>query len=273
VLALYPPAIAEACRRFLASSSLLAAVGVPVPQVLAADCGHGRMLLEDLGPRTLYDLRHRPFHELEPYFERAVQLIGYIGGLSGAEVERLNPPLDQQLLERELEQTWRLFLGPRRLAGDARQSAALERALAELVAALAALSPVPCHRDLMARNLVPRPGGELVVLDHQDLRLGPPLYDLASLLNDSLFPPAEAAERLLAKGLATAGDRLTYHRVAAQRTLKAVGTYAAFAERGVERHLSLIAPTLGRALDHLAATPEAVSLASDLERLWAEVIC
>ena len=36
------------------------------------------------------------------------------------------------------------------------------------------------------------------MLDHQDLRLGPPFYDLASLLNDTLFPPPDAEEALLA---------------------------------------------------------------------------
>ena len=58
---------------------------------------------------------------------------------------------------------------------------------------------MPCHRDFMVRNLMPLRGRRgLVVLDHQDLRLGPPLYDLASLLNDTLFPPPEAEEALLA---------------------------------------------------------------------------
>ena len=59
------------------------------------------------------------------------------------------------------------------------------------------------------------------MLDHQDLRLGPPRYDLASLLNDSLFPPPELEARLVRAALgeeATAEDFLDYHRAAAQRT-------------------------------------------------------
>jgi aminoglycoside/choline kinase family phosphotransferase len=132
----------------------------------------------------------------------------------------------------------------------------------------------------MARNLVPRPrprpaasGDEaaLVVLDHQDLRLGPPGYDLASLLNDSLFPPAELEEGWLARVLPPGeAPRLAYHRAAAQRTLKAVGTFAAFARRGSDRHLPLIPPTLERALYHLGRLPEGRKLAPELERRWRQ---
>src|SRR5260370_24078577 len=99
----------------------------------------------------------------------------------------------------------------------------------------------------MARNLMPLPGGAVGVLDHQDLRLGPPAYDVASLLNDTLFPPAEIEQELLV-ATPSATPRAAYHLAAAQRTFKAVGTYASFARRGAPRHLPLIPPTLARAL-------------------------
>ena len=88
------------------------------------------------------------------------------------------------------------------------------------------------------------------MLDHQDLRLGPPFYDLASLLNDTLFPPPEAEEALLAAVAPSPAERVRYHRAAAQRTLKAVGTYATFARRGANRHLPLIPPTLAQFVKH-----------------------
>src|SRR4029077_1128026 len=92
-------------------------------------------------------------------------------------------------LARELAQTWELFLEPHGLVADGALAASLRAALEALCAGLGDEPPVPCHRDFMVRNLMPRPEGGLVVLDHQDLRLGPPLYDLASLLNDTPFPP------------------------------------------------------------------------------------
>ena len=176
----------------------------------------------------------------------------------------LSPPLDASLLRRELTQTWDELLAPRGLTGEPPLAAALARALDALCAELAAPAPVPCHRDLMARNLVPLPGGAVGVLDHQDLRLGPPRYDLASLLNDSLFPPPEVEEAILAGVLRGDEDRLRYRRAAAQRTLKAAGTFAAFARRGSDRHLGLIPPTLARACGHLSALPETAELAPEL---------
>jgi aminoglycoside/choline kinase family phosphotransferase len=122
----------------------------------------------------------------------------------------------------------------------------------------------------MVRNLMPVDGmGGIAVLDHQDLRLGPPEYDLASLLNDTLFPPAEIEEELLALAPgAPETHREGYHRAAAQRTLKAVGTYTKFSLRGANRHLPLIPPTLERFLQHLSRIPEGAPLDEDLGRAW-----
>lgn len=105
----------------------------------------------------------------------------------------------------------------------------------------------------------------LAVLDHQDLRLGPVAYDVASLLNDSLFPPAAVEAALLKR---SGAPELDYRRAAVQRTLKAVGTYAAFAERGARRHLPLIRPTLRRTLFHMRQLPELEGLAQRLTKDW-----
>jgi aminoglycoside/choline kinase family phosphotransferase len=122
----------------------------------------------------------------------------------------------------------------------------------------------------MARNLaLPSPRRpRLILLDHQDLRLGPRLYDLASLLNDSLFAPPALEAALLRRLAPDDESRLGYHRAAAQRTLKAAGTFQAFALRGVERHLRLIPPTLERSLYHLARLPETATFAGPLEVRW-----
>jgi len=270
VLALYPPELLGACERSLVSGRLLHEAGVRVPVVLESACDGGWVLLEDLGEATLYDLANRPWPELERCFTTAVDLLPKIAGLPRRVVEELNPPLDEGLLRRELALTREAFLVPEGL--DLPRS--LWQSLDRLCERLGAEPPVPCHRDFGARNLIPlaagaSSGGALAVLDHQDLRLGPPAYDLASLLNDSLFPPTETEERLLARAGAAAGRaRESYHRAAAQRTLKAVGSYAAFARRGGGRHQGLIRPTLERALAHLRHTPETAAIAPELAERW-----
>ncbi|MES1242835.1 MAG: phosphotransferase [Acidobacteriota bacterium] len=267
ILATYPPDIRSTCGRFLRTSGLLEEAGVPVPRVLASSCGEGWMLVEDLGLETLAEWgRGRPWEEVGPWFERALDLADRISRIPVASLEGLNPTLDSELLSKELAQTWDLFLEPNGLTGDA---PALRDALDAICANLGAETPVACHRDFMVRNLM-FAGGDLVVLDHQDLRLGPPLYDLASLLNDTIFPPPTVEAGLLA-GLGSAEDRVRYHRAAAQRTLKAVGTYTSFARRGADRHLPLVPPTLAQCLQHLARVPESAAVARDLTAVWGRV--
>ncbi|HEX4952188.1 MAG TPA: phosphotransferase [Thermoanaerobaculia bacterium] len=271
VLAVYPEEARAVCGRFVATTRLLESVGVPVPAVLATDGEAGLMLVEDLGDSTLWHHRDLPWAELARAFETASELSARIATLPVEAVVGLSPPLDRSLLERELQQTLRTFLRPQGFLAPAARAVRVEGGLRDLCDRVASQPVAVCHRDFMARNLVPaaRAEGEpfgslLAVLDHQDLRCGPAAYDLASLLNDSLFPPPAVEESLLERFLPALGSIEDYHAAAAQRALKAVGTYAAFAERGHPRHLPLIGPTLERALRHLAALPETASLAADL---------
>ena len=271
ILASYPPEIAEACSRFVRTDALLSSVGVRTPRILTADCAGGQMLLEDLGERTVYQLEEPTSDTLAALFQRAVEVIAALQTIDEAEVARLNPTLDAELLRRELTLTRKELLEPRRMTDGGALDAELSTALDRLCAALGAGAPVVCHRDFMVRNLVPL-GDDLAVLDHQDLRLGPAFYDLASLLNDSLFLDPESERRLLASCLQSDSDRLAFHRAAAQRTLKAAGSYARFSNRGFATHEHLIAPTLRRCLRHLERLPETGSVCSRLRQAWEAVI-
>lgn len=271
ILATYPPEVHGVCPRFLRTTEILSQAGVRVPAVLAADCEAGWMLVEDLGLCTLGEWGlGRPWSELAGYYEHAREIAGRIARLPLDGLAELNPRLGAELLARELKQTWDLYLEPEGLLPDPGAAADLSAALDALCGILGSEPPVPCHRDFMVRNLMPLPDGSgLAVLDHQDLRLGPPLYDLASLLNDTLFPPPEAEEALLE---AAGAGRAGYHRAAAQRTLKAVGTYASFARRGATRHLPLIPPTLARFVEHFARVPEGEELAGRLREVWSPAL-
>jgi aminoglycoside/choline kinase family phosphotransferase len=267
VLAHYPPELADAQRRFAAAAELLEAAGVRVPARLAADPGRGLDLLEDLGEKTLYERVDLGWDGRAPFVERALESARAIAGLPPDAVAALgSPPLDAALLRRELEQTIAVYLEPRELA-PAPFVAALERLCDRLGGGVR----VPCHRDLMARNLMPLPDGGVAVLDFQDLRLGPPAYDLASMLNDSLFAPAELERRWVERFLADGCVEDDYRRAVAQRALKAVGTFARFAERGDPRHLALVAPTLARAGRALEALPETAAAFAPLADRFARL--
>ena len=231
------------------------------------------MLLEDLGSSTLFDRQGEAWDSLIPYFEESIALWRRIRDLPLQSVRDLNPALDRDLLVAEVRQTWEIYLTPRQLTGESRLGNALWQALEEICEQLSKEPQVVCHRDFMARNLVPHSTPpKLGVLDHQDLRVGPSFYDLASLLNDSLFPPPEVESSLIAISIPDDSGMLAYHRAAVQRTIKVVGTFEAFARRGNPSRLHLIPPTLGKALYHLGRTPEGKDLRSFLSGLWRPVL-
>ena len=271
VAAVYPTDLAGACRRFLRTGALLASVGVRVPGIELAACERSVMIVEDLGDRTLFDLGGAGWEALAPWYAKASAVLVAIRGLPRRDVEALgNEPLGTDLLLRELDRTWAVLIEPRRLL-PRELSDRLREVLTATCGRMGDGDLVPCHRDLMARNLVPLEAGELAILDHQDLRLGPSAYDLASLLNDSLFPPPELEEALLAEALPALGlGHEAYHDAALHRTLKAAGTFAAAA---TARHERLLPATLGRALRHLRRVAGGADLAEEVERLWRGEIC
>jgi len=273
VVAYYPVKLRPVCRRFRVTTALLCEVGVAVPEVLRADCHRGLMLLEDTGDRTLYDRPERSWETLAPIYRRATAYARRIQSLPRERVAPLNPPLDATLLKWELRKAWELALVPRGLVGSPDVAPAFAAALESLCAELGREERmVPCHRDFMPRNLMLR-GEELVVLDHQDLRMGPPAYDLASLLNDSLFPPAALEDELRADLLPGEVGALDYRRAVVQRSIKAVGNYCDFARRGFDRHLRLVAPTLARAWRFFGDVPELRAVRSALAPAWeAELV-
>jgi aminoglycoside/choline kinase family phosphotransferase len=263
IAAAYPEPLIPACHRFGKTTELLASAAVRTPKILSTDPQGRFMLLEDLGPTTLFDAT-LSWPERLPYYRDAVEIVGRIQRLPPKRVAELNPALDRALLERELTQTWEVFLLPRALLPDPGLRRQVEALFAGLCRDLGEAPRVPCHRDFMVRNLVPGGDGTVAVLDHQDLRLGPISYDLASLLNDSLFAP-EAVEREILEG-AGITDPIPYRKAAVQRAFKAVGTFAAFALRGSTRRLPLIPGTLEQGLRQLEQLPEGHDLASPLRQ-------
>jgi len=252
VVACYPEELRDAQRRFVLAAGLLARASVRVPVIELDDHAAGFSLLEDLGERTLYEHAELEAEARARYLVAALDSARRIAALTREEVVALgSPPLDRSLLVRELENTVRFFLAPRRLAPRG-----FVAALEELCRRLAEDPPVPCHRDFMVRNLMPLGPAAVAVLDFQDLRLGPPAYDLASLLNDSWFASSELERELLGRYLPAGVAPDQYRRAVVQRALKAVGTFTSFAARGDRRRLALVGPTLERARRHLAELPE-----------------
>lgn len=274
----YPESLRGAMGRFAAARSLLAGAGVRVPEIRRSSSERGWMLVEDLGAETLYELGNReprepreprPPSELEAHVRAAVESAGKIAALNVNAVAELgNPPLDGAALRRELDPAFEFLLDAQGLSELPRERRELLLALDELCDHLGGDPLVPCHRDFMSRNLIPLADG-IAVIDFQDLRLGPPAYDLASLFNDSFFPDSALENALLPAEWKTGLAHEQYSRAVVQRTLKAAGTFARFAAQGQPRHVLLIAPTLARTARHLAALPETAGAFGPLRGWWS----
>lgn len=133
------------------------------------------------------------------------------------------------------------------------------------------------HRDYHSRNLMVQ-GDRLRILDFQDARLGPPQYDLASLLRDSYVQlPGDWEEELLEYYLRrreeeeAPQDRGEFVRVfnvaSLQRNLKAIGTFASQQTvRGNDSYLQYIPTTLSHIRENLLQHEEFSPLADALAR-------
>ncbi len=90
---------------------------------------------------------------------------------------------------------------------------------------------VICHRDYHARNILLNELGSQTIIDFQDMMMGTPQYDLASLLYDAYRPLSLARREELYKFFkeqsAHKGKRFReyYLTQALQRSFKALGTY------------------------------------------------
>ncbi|MDH3253594.1 MAG: phosphotransferase [Acidobacteriota bacterium] len=264
----YPVEMRSTCRRFLATTALLEGGGIRVPSVLHSECDSGFSIVEDLGSTSLYDLADRPWTKLRHRFEAAMATISRIQRLPAADIAHLNPELGADALQAEVDLAWTRLLSRPEISGDAELRSLLAEALDATCRNLGAAPLIPCHRDFMARNLMIDSDGRLALIDHQDLRLGPRFYDLASLLNDSLYPPRSEERHLRNRAIQNAEDLLVYRRCVVQRTLKAAATFVSFAGRGHDRHLPLVRPTLARAAHHLERLPEGGPFATELARRW-----
>lgn len=270
----------------------LAAQGFPVPVVVSRHPREGILVLEDIGDESLQSFLLAPPPDpaaIESLYGEAVDWIVRLQRRGTPIVAPSLPAyhfvLDAIRLGRELDYFHEHFV-----VGLLGETAAPLDSASGMAAALAALAAeagrpgdrVLCHRDYHSRNLMLPPGGRaedlrLVILDFQDARLGPRAYDLASLLEDPYVDLTEGLRQAMTtrflRGISRSGRArefaVEYRAVAAQRLLKAVGTFAGQATRfGVDRYLVYIPRALARARAMLEPLPEHRGLLRHVER-WA----
>jgi aminoglycoside/choline kinase family phosphotransferase len=253
---------------------------LPVARVLDVLPEAGCLLLEDLGDVTLEAAlaraeRGRGILRSDLY-RAAVGLAASIatrGTTSLLHSDRsAGPALDEERFLFEM----RFFVDNYvvRFRGRAGASPGLASALEALAREAASHPRVLCHRDFHSRNLMLQQDGRLAMVDIQDARWGPDTYDVASLLRDAYVDVDEREviellevyrlQRPGPPGPAALRDR--FHVVAAQRMIKALGTFGyqiAVLERS--RYRSAVPRTLERLARLLPTHDSTRALAAALE--------
>lgn len=246
----------------------LAAVGVPVPGIVAYDQVSGAILFEDLGDCLLFQVFHAGSDTI---FDLYLQAVEALADFQCAAVQGFEPDwcwdsihYDRELMITRESQYFarefcRKFIGMNTLPEGLDQEFA---ALAERISHCPVTGII--HRDYQSRNLMVV-DGKIRIIDYQGARFGPLAYDLASLLNDPYVRVAEGSkDELLKAYLLRLGSYISldpirfiddYHHIALQRNLQVLGAYAFLTqERGKAFFIQYIDPALRRLVALLAGT-------------------
>jgi aminoglycoside/choline kinase family phosphotransferase len=270
---------------FLAVQRHLSRCGVDVPNVIDYDPAKGLILLEDLGDITLLRRLHEVESEAEErkYFEKAIDALVKMHVRSGpahalndeerSAVEGFRLKFDVEKLMWEVNFTMEHFFFKflQRKISDA-DLAVIQDGFTKICSELDAIPTVFTHRDYHSRNLMITGDAKderFVLIDFQDARMGPPQYDLASLLRDSYYQLEEKQiddlvdyylMRMKEEG-AEIKDKSQFLRhfdlMSVQRNFKAIGSFASFMNRrGNPAYLKFIGNTFENIRRNLKKYPE-----------------
>ncbi|MBK7976696.1 MAG: phosphotransferase [Deltaproteobacteria bacterium] len=279
------PAADDGCGDdFVALERHLRHHGVGVPAVYARDRDAGLYLLEDLGDRVLQDeVKEAGAVRRRELYRAALEVLVVLARDASRLDPRPTPAHGRAFDEAKLGWEMEFFLthtvqGLWQMKPTEGDLAALRAGFAGLVSALAALPRVFTHRDYHSRNLLVQGESSIRVVDFQDARMGPAVYDVASLLRDSYLDLDEDENaslleehrlRLLEAGIdvpgrdAFVGD---YDRMSVQRGLKALGTFGYMAtQRRKTGYLEAVPRTLARVRAALVRLPELDVLRTHLD--------
>lgn len=265
--------LAEDVRPFVAVATALTERGVSAPHLYAADLAAGLLLTEDFGHEGVIE-------DGRPIAERYAAATDLLAAFHAAPMPAAvcladgtlyaPPPYDAAAMTIEVELLLDWYV-PHATGSrlDPAQEAEFRRLWAARFDDLAASERHWILRDYHSPNLLWLPEREglarVGVIDFQDAVIGPPAYDVASLLQDArVTVPPGLADELLARYVdarLSAGTVFNparfgadYATLAAQRATKILGIFARLDRRDGKphylAHLPRVRDYLVHALDH-----------------------
>ncbi len=271
--------LAESVVPFVAMAKGLRERGLLAPEIFHADLVNGLLVIEDLGDEQV--VAGDPPAPIEERYETAVDALLTLHEKTlpdllpvAPQVEYRIPPYDLQalLIEAELLLDWYLPHCGTTISDEAR--AEFSQLWSEALNPAIDATPTWVLRDFHSPNLLWLPDNKdlarLGILDFQDALLGPPAYDVASLLQDARVDVSEQTEvALLGRYLRgrhaadpsfDVGEFIKmYVTLATQRASKILGIFARLDRRDGKpqylRHMPRIWGYLQRSLAHPVLGP------------------
>jgi len=227
-------------ERHIEYTKFFASHGVPVPNLLTADGAHKRALFEDLGDTSLYSYLKLPRERghIADLYRKVMEILARLHTRAYGEINRC-PLLREKIFDYDHLRWETGYFLERFVAGlmgiNPDDPRALDNEFHRLASLVDSFPKAVVHRDFQSQNIMVV-GGLPRVIDYQGARIGPPAYDLASVLWDPycrLEDPLR--EALLSyyialrkgedRGFSGDGFRKTILPCRLQRHMQALGAY------------------------------------------------
>ena len=232
-----PPEYEDSVK-FINIASLMEAMGVRVPKIIATNLQEGFLLIGDLGKETMLNAIHRQETKVQEFYREAIDILFKMQTNGSSHVEGL-PLYSKELLMDEM----RLFVDwfcLRHLQIDPKiiDSYDFEEIFEKLSECALDQNQVFVHRDFHSRNILLSEKGDMGVVDFQDAVMGPITYDLVSLLKDCYISlPSSTIDHWTDYYFARLMDleliekshqefKLEFDLMGVQRHLKAIGIFS-----------------------------------------------
>ena len=237
-----PPEYEDSVK-FVKIASLMQAMDIRVPKIIATNLQEGFLLISDLGEETMlketeYYAEHRQETKVQKLYEGAIDILFKMQTNGSSHVEGL-PLYSKELLmdEMRLFVDWfclrHLHIGPE-IIDDYN----FEEIFEQLSVYALSQHQVFVHRDFHSRNILLSEKGDMGVVDFQDAVMGPITYDLVSLLKDCYISlPSSKIDHWVDYYFARLMDhelidkshqefKLEFDLMGVQRHLKAIGIFS-----------------------------------------------
>ena len=248
---------------FVNVQRFLEGIGTPVPKIHVWDKAKGLMLIEDWGDLMLEGVvKEGNGKRIRALYEKSIDAMVKLQVEGTAKIDEsciaYHQRFNVELLVWEFDHFLEYGVEVRENKPMEASDKSAVRAIFQAIAREIESQPrMLTHRDFHSRNVMIHGNDQIGLIDFQDALMGPPAYDLASLVRDAYVTLGEdVVDALVAHFLARRAEagapldaerfRRDFDLTSVQRNLKAAGRFVFIdVKKGNDKFLRHIPPVLG----------------------------